>query len=123
MVIDSTIFIEYLRAKDRSKTTLTQLQKPPLCYISDVTVFELFMGATDAKKWHEVEVVLDPMLRLPFNQTIAVEAAKIYQHLRSQGMMIEFRDIFIAATARFHDLPVKTLNTKDFARIPGIRLA
>lgn len=31
-------------------------------------------------------------------------------------------DAFIAATAIFHDIPLYTLNKKDFRFIPGLRL-
>ncbi|MBI5916682.1 MAG: type II toxin-antitoxin system VapC family toxin [Bacteroidetes bacterium] len=123
MVIDSAIFIEYLRSRNREQTALLNLPIAPAYYVSDVTVFELFMGAKDEAKWKEVEVVLGPMIRLPFNYAAAVEAAKIYQILQKQGNIIEFRDIFIAATALVNQLPVRTLNVKDFSRIPGLELA
>jgi len=45
---------------------------------------------------------------------------KFTLHLRQQNKMIEFRDIFIAATCLVNDLPVKTLNLKHFERIDGI---
>ena len=123
MVIAGTIFIEYLRSREKAKTTLMNLPELPLLYVSDVTVFELFMGAKDESKWKDVETVLNPLIRLPFNYPAAVEAAKIFQHLQKQGSIIEFRDIFIAATALVNKLPVKTLNVRDFSRIPGLELA
>jgi len=36
--------------------------------------------------------------------------------------MIEFRDIFIAATCIVNDLPVRTLNKKHFDRITGLHV-
>lgn len=63
------------------------------------------------------------MVELPFHDQIAIEAARIFQHLRKNGSMIEFRDIFIAASAIVNNLPLKTLNTKDFSRISGLVLA
>ena len=80
------------------------------------------MGATDPKKRKDVENIIDAMIRLPFNYAIAEESANIYLNLKNRGMMIGFRDIFIAATARFHNLPMKTLNTKDFVRIERLTL-
>lgn len=122
MVIDSTIFIEYLRSRDRKNTTLVNLPNVQRLYVSDVTVFELFMGAKDITKWQDVETIINPISKLPFDHVAAVEAAKIFQHLQKQGSIIEFRDIFIAATAIVNNLPVKTLNTKDFSRIPNLTL-
>jgi predicted nucleic acid-binding protein len=122
MVIDSTVFIEYLRSRDRRNTTLVNLPEVSMLYVSDVTVFELFMGAKDVAKWKDVELILEPISKLPFDQAAAIEAAKIFQFLQRQGSIIEFRDIFIAATAIVNNLPVKTLNVKDFSRIPDIQL-
>ncbi len=36
--------------------------------------------------------------------------------------MIEFRDIFIGATAIVHNLPLKTTNTKHFERIKELEI-
>ena len=80
------------------------------------------MGAKDVAKWKDVELILEPISKLPFDQASAIEAAKIFQFLQRQGSIIEFRDIFIAATAIVNNLPVKTLNVKDFSRIPDIQL-
>jgi predicted nucleic acid-binding protein len=91
-------------------------------HFSSVTKFELFVGATDPQKWHDAQLVIANMVELPFVNEVAIEAALIYQDLQKKGQLIGFRDIFIAATARFHNLPVKTLNTKDFSRIPGLVL-
>jgi tRNA(fMet)-specific endonuclease VapC len=122
MVIDSTVFIEYLRSRDRQNTTLVNLPEASVLYVSDVTVFELFMGAKDEHKWNDVEIILAPLVKLPFNSEAAIEAAQIFQTLQKSGNIIEFRDIFIAATAIVNNLPVKTLNVKDFSRIPGLNL-
>jgi tRNA(fMet)-specific endonuclease VapC len=122
MVIDSSIFIEYLRSRDRQATTLLNLPAASQYYVADVTVFELYMGAKDPAKWRDVDVILQPLMKLPFNTDTAMEAAKIFQLLQKQGNIIEFRDIFIAATAITNNLPIKTLNTKDFSKVPGLLL-
>ena len=50
LVIDTGILIEFLRAKDKSKTTFyTLVEKTKIC-ISSVTLYELMMGATDDLK-------------------------------------------------------------------------
>lgn len=37
--------------------------------------------------------------------------------------MIEFRDIFIAATCIVNELPIATLNKKHFKHIEGLKIA
>jgi len=44
------------------------------------------------------------------------------EELRAQGVRIGTLDLRIAATALVHDLTLVTRNTKDFARVPGVRL-
>ncbi|MFK7924930.1 MAG: PIN domain-containing protein [Bacteroidia bacterium] len=46
MVIDTSVFIEFLRAKDKKRTSLYNLPENTALYISSVTVFELYAGAT-----------------------------------------------------------------------------
>ena len=46
MVMDSSIFIEHLRAKDKSQTTLANLSLDSTPYVTAVTWYELYMGAT-----------------------------------------------------------------------------
>ena len=120
MVIDTSIFIEYLRSKDRINTALTKLPSETVLYVSSITVFELYSGATDIKKRQDIDTLLQGVFILPLNTDIAKNAGFIYQDLRRRGNMIEVTDILIAATALENDLPIKTLNTNHFQRIPGL---
>lgn len=84
MVADSSIFIEFLRASDKSKTKLYQLPDNTELYISAVTQYELLMGATDEIKKRDVEILTTPLLILPFTKQIAEKSAEIYHNLRSR---------------------------------------
>jgi len=53
---------------------------------------------------------------------VAVKAAQIYHSLKSNNQLIEFRDIFIAATCVVNDQPIVMLNKKHFQRIREIKL-
>jgi len=120
MVIDTSIFIEYLRSKDRTNTALAKLPTETVLYVSSITAFELYSGATDIKKRQDIDTLLQGVFILPLNTDIAKNAGFIYQDLRRRGNMIEVTDILIAATALENDLPIKTLNTNHFQRIPGL---
>ena len=120
MVIDTSIFIEYLRSKDRTNTALAKLPTETVLYVSSITAFELYSGATDIKKRQDIDTLLQGIFILPLNTDIAKNAGFIYQDLRRRGNMIEVTDILIAATALENDLPIKTLNTSHFQRIPGL---
>lgn len=122
MVVDSSVFIEHLRAKDKTKTTLTNLPVGSLLCISAVTVFELFSGATDPIKRRDVQKLLKDVLILPMDAAVGEKAGEIFQQLRGKSLGIEVGDILIAATALIHSLPIKTLNVRHFSRVEGLIL-
>lgn len=122
MVIDTGIFIEHLRAKDKRKTSLYNLPSDVELFISSVSLYELYMGATTPEKENDIMLITEDISILPFSDFVAVEAAKIYHKLRLSNKLIEFRDIFIAATCLVNDLPLVTLNKKHFTRIKGLTI-
>jgi len=120
MVIDTSVFIEFLRAGDKTKTTLYQIPDHEFLLISSVTLYELLMGARSDEKINDIELLTDDIDILPFNEEVARKAADIYHQLRKSNHMIEFRDIFIGATCIVNNVPIKTLNKKHFSRIEGL---
>ena len=50
------------------------------------------------------------------------EYSKIAKKLKSDNRIIEFSDIFIAATAIANNMPLSTLNVKHFERIDDLEL-
>lgn len=122
MVVDTGVFIDYLRSNDKTKTILQGLPENSELYISSVTLYELYMGATNQRKWLDVKLLTEDIPVLPFTKSIAERAALTYQELRKENKIIEFRDIFIAATAITHDMPVLTRNKKHFTRVKGLKL-
>ena len=122
MVVDTNIFIDHLRAKDKSKTILRKIPINQEIFISSVTIYELLMGATNAEKWKDVEKIIRGLKILSFDEPVAMKAGKIFHELKESKKLIEFRDIFIGATALIYEVPVLTHNTKDFERIKGIKI-
>jgi tRNA(fMet)-specific endonuclease VapC len=122
MVIGTGIFIEHLRAKDKSNTTLYLLPANSELFISSVALYELYMGATSPEKENDVRKITEDITVLPFNDAVAIKAAQLYHQLKRQNKLIEFRDIFIAATCIVNELPLVTLNKKHFNRIEELKL-
>jgi tRNA(fMet)-specific endonuclease VapC len=123
LVIDTGIFIEYLRAKDKRKTILYSIPEETTLFISAVTLYELYMGATTDEKKKDIQLLTEDLAVLPFNENVAIEASAIYHELRKTNQVIEFRDIFIGATCVVYKFPIKTTNTKHFSRIKGIEFS
>jgi tRNA(fMet)-specific endonuclease VapC len=122
MVIDSNIFIDYLRAKDKTATKLFQLSENSELFISAISLYELYMGANTPAKEQDIKILTEDINVLPFTDQVAVKSAQIYHLLKAKNRMIEFRDIFIAATCIVNDLPIVTLNKKHFDRIEELRM-
>jgi len=123
MVVDTSIFIEYLRAKDKTKTELYLIADDVQIYISSVTLYELLMGAITTDKVNDIKILTEDLPVLSFNEDAASQASEIYHELRHKNKVIEFRDIFIAATCIVNNLPVKTLNKKHFDRIKKLTIS
>ena len=73
-------------------------------------------------KINDIKILTEDLHVLVFNDEVAITAAEIYHQLRTENKMIEFRDIFIAATCLSNNLPVKTLNKKHYDRIKGLNV-
>lgn len=122
MVIDTGIFIEHLRAKDKFKTTLYLIPENTELFISSVSLYELYMGATTKEKEKDIQLLTEDLQILAFTESVSIKAAQIYHELRKSNKMIEFRDIFIAATCLVYELPILTLNKKHFKRIKDLEI-
>jgi len=122
MVIDTGIFIEHLRAKNKLETVLSKIPDDTILCVSSVTLFELYSGATSPQKHEDVRTITANLIHLSFSGDVAEEAAKIYRQLRADNQLIDMRDIFIAASAIANDLPLLTFNKKHFTRISRLKL-
>ena len=122
MVIDTSIFIEFLRAKAKKSTVLYRLAEEDFLCTTSITIFELLMGATDLNKKKDIEILTKDLIILPFTDQSAIDAGNIFHNLRRNNKLIEFRDIFIASICISNDLPLVTTNLKHFERIEGLKL-
>lgn len=122
ILVDTSVIIAYLRKKNKEDTLLYKLAGSYQLYTSSVVEFELFCGALDKEKHQSVEDVLSAFTILPFSSDISQEAAHIYKNLKQNNLLIEIRDIFIAATAVVNNMPLVTVNKNHFDRIQNLQL-
>ena len=121
-VVDSCLFIEYFRTKDKARTWLYHLiQARKRIGLSSVVLFEILSGA-DTPQREFWKGFLHRAVRLPFDERTAEIAADIFRKLRQKNIRLESCDVFIAATAVANDLPLATLNRKHFEQIEGLKL-
>ena len=122
VLIDTSILVDFFRKKDKTRSAFWSIIDKFDCNISTITLFEIYNGATDEDKMRELELVLDWLGVTDFDSSCAKLSSKIYLDLRRKNRVIEFRDIFIAATAISKDIPLATLNFKHFENVRDIKL-
>lgn len=95
-------------------------------YISSLTVAELEFGVSNSQNVEKNRVSLLEFLSiftiLPFDEKDAIPYGKIKSTLRKSGNIIGPIDLLLSAQAISNDLTFVTNNTKEFIRVPGIKL-
>ena len=121
-LVDTSVIIDFLRKKHKDRSLLWSIKASDVCFISSMKLFELLSGAKTPRHVEDIRKITKWMTSLPFDDDIANVAASIFQELTQNNVIIEFRDIFIAATAKVHNFRVAKLNTEHFGRIAGLEL-
>lgn len=116
-MIDTSILIDFYRKTDKSNSVWLKLvEEGYLFSISTITKYEIYSGATQNQLafWDKV---LQAIAVLPFDELSVDTAVKINERLKKKRKQIDIADLFIAATAVAHKLPIATLNRKHFERV------
>jgi len=122
LMIDTSILIDYFRKSDKENSRLlAHFRKYNQLYISSITEFEIYNGATEMhrKFW---EGMLLRLTVLDFDGKAARQAAEIIRQLKTKRKSIDKPDLFIAATSIVHGLTFDTLNVKHFIHIHNLDL-
>lgn len=94
--------------------------------ISSITVAELQCGAERSEKpernQQAINQFLLPLTVLDFDHAAAIAYGRCRATLEKQGQPIGPLDMLIAAHAVSLDLTLVTNNTREFARVPGLKL-
>jgi predicted nucleic acid-binding protein len=119
-LLDTSVFIA-----NESGRALDEASLPDEGAISPITVAELHVGvlaATDvdtrARRLATLDAVAD-VETLPIDNTVAAAWALLRIHLAESKRRLNVNDLWIAATALAHDLPVVTQD-EDFDPIEDI---
>lgn len=118
-LIDSSIIIDHLRNHNHvdETTFISILHNCEEIYFSLVTVAEIFSGLSAAQMEKQINDIFfsGHIINLDYNlMRVAGEVRR--------NTDISLIDAIIAACALELDLPVATLNLKDFQKVPRLRL-
>lgn len=102
------------------------LKAPEEVGIPAVVLYELETGiaksSSPEKRAGQLRELLAAVSIAPFGRDEAGEAARIRAFLESAGTPIGPMDTLIAGTAHAHAAILVAHNTKEFSRIPGLKL-
>jgi tRNA(fMet)-specific endonuclease VapC len=91
-----------------------------------VVLYELEVGIAGSSRPRQRRESLDALLEvihiLPFDERAASASAELRAQLEKAGSGIGPIDTLIAGTALAHSATLVTHNTKEFARVRGLRL-
>lgn len=123
VLCDTTVVADLLSARGRS-ARMRQL-RGAVRAISVVTIAELRFGAIRTRWGERRRQVLEDHLRsyvvLAIDSDIAERWARLKTECEQAGHTESDNDLWIAATAARHDLPLATFDT-DFVKVPGLTL-
>ena len=122
-ILDTNTVIHYLKG-ELEVTARIQAANPENLAISTVSVYELEnVALRGGKRWRaSVNSVIGTLQHVPFDSHAAQETAQIRFDLERRGAVIGPLDLLIAGIAVSRNAILVTNNTREFARIRGLRL-
>jgi len=124
-LLDTNTVIYYLKGIPSVVAGIQALEGSEIA-IPSVVAYELEYGTLKARGPRRKEIIarlLAESLQVPFDHDAAREAARIRIELERHGTVIGPLDLLIAGTAASRGAVLATSNTKEFARVKGLRLA
>jgi predicted nucleic acid-binding protein len=97
------------------------LERGERARLPTIVLYEWLRGPRLAHELAAQEALFPSTTAIPFGPAEAAKAAELYRRV-TRGARGRDADIAIAACAICHDATLWTLNIKDFADLPGLRL-
>ena len=120
ILVDTNIFIEYYKNNPVICRQIEQIN-PEEIRVNDVVCAELYFGARNKQELINIVSDLEKLTDLPIFPSISKHATDLVkQYCLSHKLRLP--DAQIAATALFYNAELFTLNRKDFAYIPNLKL-
>lgn len=124
-LLDTNILSDFIRQPQGSAARrIAAVGEASIC-TSIIVSAELRYGAekSGSKPLAErVELLLSALEIMPLEAPADLHYGKIRHHLTRQGTPIGPNDLLIAAQALAADLTLVTANTREFARVPSLRI-
>lgn len=125
-LLDSNTCVHLLRGTNRTVQERFVAHSQRDIVLCSVVKAELEYGARRSKRvGYQLGVLQNffgPLRSLAFDDRCAEEYGQICAALAAEGSIMGANDLLIAAIARANDATLVTHNSKEFQRVPGLRL-
>ncbi len=115
--VDSDVVTDYLRGKTRFQEVLPSAIEKYDRYIAPISAYELYYGGYYSWLIDKVEDVLDLFGMLDCPHASIRKSAEIHAKISKTGNSLDVKDIPVAGTCIYFNLPPLTRNIKHFRRI------
>lgn len=124
-LLDTNVCVDVLKGHPQVCSRLEAIS-PADCAISAITAFELANGirrcSQPERERKKLEKLFAVIAVLPFDAGAADESARVRHELEAKGQKIGPYDLLIAGQALGARLTLVSNNSREFARIPALRL-
>lgn len=124
-LLDTNILIAAINGMTVIRDRLQELQRSEIV-LSPIVLGELITGVEKSQRLERNRSALDAVVRhidlLPMDQRTAEHYGQIRAELEHKGTIIGANDLWIAAQTRAHDLVLVSNNTREFQRVPNLKL-
>ena len=125
-MLDTDVCIALIKNRPVSMQNRLSLLIPEEVGISSMVAAELWFGVANSQKKKKNEAALKDFLEFVTLLGWPCEASSLYGHIRSQlqklGTPIGAMDLLIASHALFLDTVLVTNNTREFERVPDLKV-
>jgi len=105
LILDNTLLSDYLDGKDAARDFLTTYEHEEWA-VSSIVLYESYMGQLhgyiSGTRGEVTEAISASMAVLYVTEETAREAAELQEALRNRGVLADYPDALIAASAREH---------------------
>jgi tRNA(fMet)-specific endonuclease VapC len=125
-MLDTNICIDIIKERPRSVLDRFKAHTVGDIGVSVVTLAELEYGVSassrPAKNREALDQFVSPLEVAPFDRDATAAYGRLRAALEKKGQMIGSMDLLIAAHAISLDIRLVTHNSREFGRVPGLKI-
>ncbi len=120
ILLDSCIVIEIQRGNSQIINDIYHFQQADI-FVTPIVIAEFYRGARDKNELAKCKKLIEKFKILSINDGVTNCFSEIFENF-SLSHRPSVPDMLIASTSLHYDIPLFTLNKRDFQFIPGIIL-